>query len=128
MYMKKLFFWTLAAVLVLGISAFGQEKLMKADIPFDFTVENKHMPAGNYELRVSNDLHSVILVDPKTKQEAEIGVMTRLADVPNRSGTSLTFDQVGNTYVLETYWPVADDGFLLHTTRGKHQHKVVQIT
>ncbi len=125
--MRKLFLLALTAIMLFGLSTFGQEKYVLANIPFDFMAAKKHMPAGTYELRVTDDTRQVQLVNRTTKDEATVEVMTRLAEHPTHKESMLTFDYVGETYFLEAYWPELDDGYLLHATPGKHIHKVITV-
>jgi len=37
----------------------------------------------------------------------------------------VVFDKIGNAYVLSELWLPGEDGLLLHVTKEKHEHKVI---
>jgi hypothetical protein len=91
--MLAVFLITLASVATTGANA--QEPTLKANIPFDFTVGNTSMPAGEYTitspfeevLLLRSGGHSASIVTSKDYAESE-------------SGSKLVFDRYGNQYFL----------------------------
>ena len=75
--------------------AIGQQSVIKANIPFDFTVGDTWMPAGEYTitspfeevLLLRSGGHSASIVTSKDYAESE-------------SGSKLVFDRYGNQYFL----------------------------
>ena len=78
-------------------SAIAQGSNIKANIPFDFTVGNTWMPAGEYT--ISSPLqHIVQLRSADNAKTAEI-VSTQGYN-ESRSGSKLVFDKYGDQYFL----------------------------
>ncbi len=118
------------SLFVLVIVAFASVQLgavvIKAKIPFAFTVEGKVLPAGQYEFIPDN---------PETIRVQGSGagaiamVMTRLAGALHTTpqDAHIVFDKVGDKYTLSEIWPLTGDGYLLYITKGKHEHHVVNV-
>ena len=119
-----------ASVLTLLVvtSAYGQERV-RANIPFAFTAAGKTLPAGQYDfVREAND--EAIRVSSAAKGPGVIAtVMTRLGGGIHTTAEDahIVFDKVGDTYFLSEIWIPGVDGFLLHITKGKHEHRAVQV-
>ncbi len=125
---KKLM--TIVACAMLAIAfAYGAPWAMKGPIPFQFTAGKKVLPAGNYEVVPDVDNGLVRISSSDNKAEAEVMVVTRLAGGIHSTVTDaqLVFDKVGDTYTLSEVWLPNQDGFLVHTTSGQHQHHVVHF-
>jgi hypothetical protein len=119
------------AALVAAPSVFAAEHQWKAEIPFSFHVGAKAMPAGSYEFKIGvrEDMVQVQGGSPRTAAE-EI-VITRLAANPHpgpNQHSHIVFDKVGGTYTLSELWSPDIDGFLVHTTKEKHEHHVIHVT
>ncbi len=78
-------------------AAIAQQPTVKANIPFDFTVGNTWMPAGEY--RISSPLREVV--------EVRSADLTRTAEIASSeshielgSGSKLVFDKYGDQYFL----------------------------
>ena len=90
---------TLLAVASLAAcgSAIAQGSNIKANIPFDFTVGNTWMPAGEYT--ISSPLREIIEV-----RSADLSRIAELVSSPShnesRSGSKLVFDKYGDQYFL----------------------------
>ena len=110
-----------AMVLAVG-SAQGQSltSKLKANIPFDFIVRNKKLPAGEYSIvraKVGSG-DSVILIS-STAQGASVYSLTKPVEVskPNDKGT-LVFHRYGDQYFLFQVWPAgATTGRVLPKSR-----------
>ena len=92
----------LAALLATPM-VFAQDEYLKANIPFDFVVSNRTLPAGTYTVQCKGGSHSVILrgVDVKAALIA-ITQSTSAAKLP-REGM-LIFNRYGNSYFLAEVW------------------------
>ncbi len=122
--MRKLF-GVLGLLVVFALSAYGQEAILRVDIPFAFVAAGKTVPAGSYEFTTTTNLNGVIMRNTKTKETLVLPVMTRLA--ADSSGTvRVTFDEMGVKKFLEAVWPGSRDGYLLHQTKEKHTHSTVK--
>jgi hypothetical protein len=76
-------------------SANAQRPTLKANIPFDFTVGNTHMPAGEYTI---TSPFQEILVLRAGGQTASI--VTARGYAESKSGSELVFDKYGSEYFL----------------------------
>ncbi len=126
---KKLMTIVVSAMLAIAF-AYGAPWAVKGPIPFQFTAGKKVLPAGNYEVvpDVGAGLVRISSSDNKAAV-AEVVVVTRLAAAIHSTATDahLVFDKVGDTYILSEVWLPNEDGFLVHTTAGRHQHHVLHF-
>lgn len=120
---------TLLAVFTVP-AAFGAD-LVKADVPFAFQVGKKTLPAGKYDITINrNDEAVEVMSATKVKGAAALEpIVTTLAASSHSTATDahLVFDKLGNTYTLSEVWLPDQDGVLVHTTKGKHEHHVVHV-
>jgi hypothetical protein len=130
-------------VLAIGIFAFaliaGGSKAYAQGIfkiPFKFEAGGKKLPAGEYWVAQSGEAQ-LTLRQESTGKEFQIPFINRLAQpAPPVGEPQLVFDMVGNfepsyteymtDYVLAEVWLVGEEGFLVHTTKGAHQHQTVK--
>jgi len=125
-------------MLVLGLIAGGSLAYGQGvfKIPFKFQAGDKKLAAGEYWVAQSGE-EQLTLRQESTGKEFQIPFTKRLAQpTPPVAGPQLVFDMVGNfepsyteyvtEYVLAEMWLVGMEGFLVHTTKGAHQHKTVQ--
>ncbi len=108
---------------------FAQAPALRANIPFQFTVEGKSLPAGQYEFIPSGNAETIRVVDQEKGLSSAALVVTRLGAGIHTTpkDAHIVFDKVGDTYFLSELWIPGIDGFLLHSTRGKHEHKTVDV-
>jgi len=99
----------LAIALVLGaVSVYSQAEIVpfiKVSIPFDFTVENQTLPAGDYTIS-DWDLHAqtvVWLQSSDGKHTAVVHTHQAFALGPSPS-TQLIFQHSGGEYFLSQLW------------------------
>lgn len=78
--------------------ASAQDHVIKADIPFDFTVGGKLLPSGTYLVTSSTDMSHVIQIrDP----QGSVAVFSSAYDSGNESKTNkLIFNRYGDQYFL----------------------------
>ena len=110
-------------------SAYGQGVHLKADIPFTFTAHGKALLSeGEYTFTPNLQQQTIGLHGPNN-QASTVPVITRLAGErhTNQKDAHIVFDKVGETYYLSEVWIPGQDGYLLHTTKGKHEHKVIDV-
>ena len=84
------------------VSANGQSLTTKANVPFDFIVGDKTMPAGDYSVRSMNSSGDALKIGCESSNQAAV----RLT-IP-ASGTSksskLVFHRYGQRYFLAEVW------------------------
>jgi hypothetical protein len=87
-----IFLITLASVAATGANA--QEPALKANIPFDFTVGNTWMPAGEYT--ITAPIREVLLL----RTAGHSASIVSSENNAESSGSKLVFDRYGNQYFL----------------------------
>jgi len=100
----------------LTVAGYSQQPLLKADVPFNFTVGTKAFPAGQYH---------VIRIAPQTlslRGEDNSFVTTFVTEPVSMSmshnNPKLRFKNVGGQYILTEIWPEnASNGYELLVTK-----------
>ncbi len=116
----------LALVGTIGTGAVCAQETTIVNVPFSFTVANKVMPAGSYEITIQNE--TVVKVAPQKGQVVMVPTITRLAlrEEPITTATFI-FDRVGEQYYLSELWvPGYGDGYLVSDTKQPHTHQMVK--
>jgi hypothetical protein len=79
--------------------------LAKADIPFDFVVGQKTMPAGEYAIGPGNNTNKDILWIKKADSRATANVVTFGQNIKRQqAGSFLVFNRYGDKYFLSQLW------------------------
>jgi hypothetical protein len=87
--------FTIAGFVTAG-STLAQNRAVRVDVPFDFTVGDKLLPPGTYEITTAKE--GVIEIQERGKH---VAVLTPASPDNNTSQTGkLVFDKVGNQYFL----------------------------
>ena len=74
-------------------------------VPFDFTVQDKVMPAGSYEIYAADEADPKAWVVRSLKGTKEETLLTEEAGMKNPAPkTELVFDEVGNKRFLRQIW------------------------
>jgi hypothetical protein len=100
-----------------------------ADIGFAFTIGDKVMPAGKYEVEVPEG--GLVVFRPlKAKGVATVRVITRLGQSGHapEDDPRIVFDKVGDKYIASEVWMPYSDGYLIAGSREPHTHHSVKIT
>ena len=128
--MRRIFTAIVAtAFLTLTITAPARAQLpgtaMRADIPFDFIVNGKTLPAGNYEVKRLNDEPEGLIirsVDNKHDHAVFETESTQQNRMPRHD--QIVFDRYGNTYFLsEVLTGGMETGRRLAPTRAERELK-----
>lgn len=114
--MKRLGFVTglFAAMVCAGLNAQAMD--LQANVPFDFQIAGKLMPAGKYVIHQSNGVLSL------RGLTGGVFSITRPASRPTAQTTAaLDFNRYGDTYFLKKVWvPDSSEGWALPiSTREK---------
>ena len=104
---KKLFNYFAGATLVamLVVPSFAQSIKLKANVPFDFTVNNKEMPAGEYTVNtVPGSL--VLSLRQESAGATALSLSSNMTEPgkPSSGESQLVFHRYGNHYVLTQVW------------------------
>jgi hypothetical protein len=122
------------ACAVLGVSSLAaQSRNIVANVPFDFTVMNQHLPAGTYTVTSENPLGPILI------RGRENGAAMFVLTVPTNSGKTrdnakLVFDRFGSQYFLRNIWYAGtNDGQQLRVSKierelAKNSQKPEQTT
>ncbi len=114
----------LGLMLATAVGQNGQPRL-QAKIPFEFWASGKAFPAGNYSFTVSNP-KMITMTNQETGEAVYLRLITRIAaEKSPASKPKISFDVQQDKHFIEALWPDGDDGYLLHTVKGEHTHKVV---
>ncbi len=109
----------------LAASAYAYEPLVEGKIPFAFVAGNTVLPAGRYEIGMTDPTTNILEIRSQDNTKTVlVPYVTRLA-APLRDNPVLVFDVQGdNKYLSEIHDPPLD-GFSLEGARGKHTHETV---
>ncbi len=95
---------TLIVACTLAIPLVHAQTIMSASVPFDFSVDGKYLPAGNYQVREISQSATLI-----TSRDGHFNVLGVYANAgPSQADeTKLVFDKVGDHYFLRQIWTAA---------------------
>jgi hypothetical protein len=83
--------------------------LAKAEIPFNFVVGQKTLPAGEYEIRPGNKFNQDVLCIKKVDSSAVASTITFGQGAKRQqSGLYLVFNRYGSHYFLSEVWTELD--------------------
>ncbi len=127
--MKRGVLFVIAALVLLGTIGGGAvyaQEVSIVNIPFQFTVNNKVMQPGKYEVTVTDA--TVISVTPEKGQAVFVPSITRLAQQKPGTESVLIVDKLENKYILSEFWLPGEDGYLVTDTKQPHQHHMIKGT
>lgn len=106
-------------LLLVAACASAQSVNVKANVPFDFVVDNATLPAGAYSIQsINNGSGSPTLVIRGENGKAGRLVSSNAAEKLNAAETShLLFHRYGNTYFLAQIW-----------MQGEHRGRELRMT
>jgi hypothetical protein len=125
----KTFVLAMSAVAMLGTTGLYAQIGVAANVPFNFTVENARMPAGNYSLVPLSSTSGVILL-----QNRETGKST-LVNAPSslsaytRNGAEtgmIIFHRYGDRYFFSEVW--TPSGAQYHAKPSKLEREIQAST
>jgi hypothetical protein len=106
------------------VSANGQSnRLVVADIPFEFVVGDKAMPAAEYRVRPAAALGKGILIQTADSNNSALRLTNTLEPRKNKTHARLVFHQYGNRYFLAEVWTGGDDRGL-QLTKSRHERAI----
>jgi hypothetical protein len=98
---------TLFAVLM--VPATQAQSIWKAEIPFDFAVGNKWLPAGEYQVEPEPDSHGVILIQSQDARSSALAMTIKVHAGKTSDVTKLVFNRYGEQYFLSKIWTRSSD-------------------
>ena len=112
------------AYLATSTGAKAQTYGLNAKIPFDFTVGNTWMPAGEY--RISSPLRSVTVIQLRgTDHDSMATVISSPGHSESKSGNKLVFHKYGNHYFLNRILCPSNSSLNIDVASGKAEKEEV---
>jgi hypothetical protein len=96
---------TLFAVLM--VPATQAQSIWKAEIPFDFAVGNKWLPAGEYEVKRVSE--RVTLIQSQDARSSALAMTIEVNAGETSDVTKLVFNRYGEQYFLSKIWTRSSD-------------------
>jgi len=112
----------LAATAIFAVAQISNS--VTADIPFQFYVGSKLLPAGVYKIAASANLDEITVKGPSGKDNAMAAVSTRLSTRSDKE-SNLVFDVAGESHYLAEIYMQGIDGFQIQAAKVKHTHMSV---
>ena len=113
--MTSIALFALVSFSTIGMAS-AQDRAVKADVPFDFTVGNKLVPAGTYT--ISAEASNVIEIQNLDKHVAMLTTTT--PDGKESKTNKLVFDKIGDQYFLsEVLCSSADMNMAVPTSKAE---------
>jgi len=123
------------AVFVLAATASPARGQAAFKVPFPFESGGRKFPAGDYVVARTGDAQVAFRPLSTGKETVLPFTETLTPPQPPPAAPRLVFDEVGNfepsyteyftVYVLAEVWLSAQEGFLIHTTKGAHKNRTV---
>lgn len=125
---RNLLFISLLTLLS-ALSVYAQSHAVRAKIPFAFSAAGKRFPAGQYDFFPNEGSPIIKMASEDGKISVLITALTRTAGAIHNTpeDAHVVFDKMGETYVLSELWVPGIDGYVLSTTKEKHEHHVVNV-
>jgi mono/diheme cytochrome c family protein len=123
---RRLMAFILVTFFAVGL-AFGQTgQIMRFEIPYEFTVGSKVLPAGTYTFTFS--LEESRLRVQSAKGGTSTNIITQLSGPAQflRDG-SLVFDKTEGGRILSEVWMPGTDGVLVHSVPKNHRRDVLIV-
>jgi len=101
-------------VLVIGLAAVtavvssGQSNRVDTNIPFDFVVGDKVLPAGQYTMKGLGAIGQAILISQKDSKSSVIRLTNELQRKTENTQARLVFHRYGQHYFLAEVWSGGD--------------------
>ena len=102
--------------------------LVTGKIAFPFMAGGKALPAGDYEF-IREGTTPTIRVVSGGKNVALVPIITRLSGAIHTTpkDSHVVFDKMGDKYTLSEIWSPGQDGYMLASTKGPHEHAVLDV-
>ena len=96
---------TLFALLM--VPATQAQSTFRAEIPFDFVVANKRLPAGEYQVKPATE--KVILIQSQDARSSALAMTIKVHAGKTSDVTKLVFNRYGEQYFLSKIWTRSSD-------------------
>ena len=113
---KQLISLAMSLALLTGAAAYAQSsKLMKVNVPFDFSIGNTSLPAGEYSVSSDDNAGGVLSFQNPTAKKGTFVLSQACESGKAATHTELVFHRYGDSYFLSDVW-------LSGRTIGQHIH------
>src|SRR5262249_44962214 len=89
-----------AALLAAAAATAGEADRLVVDVPYDFVVNGKPLPAGKYDVKRVNDSNLRMLSISSLENHTYVVTLPYSVDNPNGFHPSITFRQTGDQKIL----------------------------
>jgi hypothetical protein len=93
---------TLIVAIAIAVPMVQAQTIMKADVPFAFTVGSNQMPAGSYEIRAMGG--RATLIQSKDGHDKVLALCGPAGPSKAVDETKLVFKRYGDRYILSQIW------------------------
>jgi type V secretory pathway adhesin AidA len=108
---------SLLTLLLVAGSAFAQTVHVRGNIPFNFAVGNKTLPAGTYDIRsIESGTGKILVLQARDSNTSMMLNSNAAENFKPADKTKLVFNQYGNRYFLSQIWVAGE-------TRGRQLPK-----
>ena len=113
-------------VMISSTGAYAQAHA-KANVPFEFMVGSAQLPAGSYDVSVTNTSSGTIMI--RNDQTSAGALSVARSETPRNTHAKLVFHKVGNQYFLAEIWRGSDTaGMIVPTSKQeKELEKELQV-
>ncbi len=124
--MKFTKFLLLALALMVAAPMFAQSGVMKANIPFEFSVENHQMPSGSYIFKPLSP--NTLLIQTEDGSTMQVTLTETVGGGNEYKAPVVIFEKDGEDYYLATAWFGNEDiGREFATSHGQARLQKVAI-
>ena len=117
----RTFVMLVTAALLVALSAFGQQRV-RFDVPFEFSVGNAVMPAGQYDVTVAAGTMRTVITCVDCKAGALLLPVPGNEDSEPATTGKLVFNRYGGSYFLSAIWaPGASVGAALPMSKSEKE-------
>ncbi|MEN6537665.1 MAG: hypothetical protein ABFD89_28695 [Bryobacteraceae bacterium] len=118
MNLSKLLLLSSLMLLLVVPFAHAQPTVVRARIPFAFTVSGRELPAGEYMFTPNTNDEAVRVQGLTNRINVGALVVTKTAGKIHTSAQDahIVFDKIGDKYILSEIWPAEEDGLVMHMT------------
>jgi len=100
--MKKQLFTLLALGLLFATASAYAQTALKANVPFNFIVAGKTLPAGEYTIHSLDTIQRVLVI--RGSDKSQMVMANSCASAKPSDATKLVFHRYGDSYFLSQIW------------------------
>ena len=86
------------------VSANAQLTAVKANIPFEFVVGDKTLPAGAYSVTTANTASDALIIQSADRKNSAVRLSNSMEEMKKNAHARLVFHRYGRNYFLAEVW------------------------